>query len=247
MADRYWVGGTGTWNDTAKWSASSGGASGASYPTATDNAFFDGNSGAGTATLNNQSCANLTATGYTGTMTGAVNVKGDCVLGSGGVYTAVSLYLNGSGAQSLTSNGEALRHIFVEGDASAERTVTFEDATTATAATYGYLWFNYNGGAAVTLRLKDGVTHTFNTVAMDTVGGPSSGVNALQSTTPGVQATLADANGGSNSLYYVNVSDIAATGGTFTGVTNAYDYGGNSGFTGLISVGGAGLFFGEVA
>ena len=43
MADRYWVGGTGTWNtvSTANWSASSGGASGASVPTAADSVFFD--------------------------------------------------------------------------------------------------------------------------------------------------------------------------------------------------------------
>jgi hypothetical protein len=46
MADRYWVGGTGTWNiTTTNWSASSGGASGASVPTVNDNVFFDNNSG----------------------------------------------------------------------------------------------------------------------------------------------------------------------------------------------------------
>ncbi len=46
MADRYWVGGTGTWNSTSttNWSASSGGASGASVPTAADNVFFDAGS-----------------------------------------------------------------------------------------------------------------------------------------------------------------------------------------------------------
>jgi hypothetical protein len=44
MADRYWVGGSGSWNSTAKWSTTSGGASGASVPTATDNAIFDANS-----------------------------------------------------------------------------------------------------------------------------------------------------------------------------------------------------------
>lgn len=246
MADRYWVGGTGNWTDTARWSTSSGGASGASAPTATDNAFFDGNSGGGTASLPNQSCANLTATGYTGTLSGTINVKGDCVLGSGGTYSAVQLKLNGSGAQSLTSNGKAVQHLYIEGDASSERTVTFEDAASATGIGYGNLWLNYNAGAAVTLKLKDGVTHTFNTVAMAT-GAPSSGTNALQSTTVGAAATLADANAGSNSLYYVYISDIAATGGTFTGGTNAYDAGGNSGFSGLASIGGAGLFVLEVA
>jgi hypothetical protein len=43
MANRYWVGGTGNWTTTSttNWSASSGGASGASVPTAADSVFFD--------------------------------------------------------------------------------------------------------------------------------------------------------------------------------------------------------------
>ena len=43
MADRYWVGGTGTWNTTSttNWSGSSGGGGGASVPTAADSVFFD--------------------------------------------------------------------------------------------------------------------------------------------------------------------------------------------------------------
>jgi len=50
MADRYWVGGSGTWNtiNISNWSTSSGGASGASAPTAADNVFFDSNSNVGT-------------------------------------------------------------------------------------------------------------------------------------------------------------------------------------------------------
>lgn len=47
MASRYWVGGSGTWDNasTANWSATSGGAPGASAPTTGDNVFFDANSG----------------------------------------------------------------------------------------------------------------------------------------------------------------------------------------------------------
>lgn len=43
MADRYWVGGSGTWNTTSttNWSSTSGGAGGASVPTAADSVFFD--------------------------------------------------------------------------------------------------------------------------------------------------------------------------------------------------------------
>jgi hypothetical protein len=43
-ANRYWVGGTGDWSDTAHWSEISGGAGGVSAPTSTDNCIFDVNS-----------------------------------------------------------------------------------------------------------------------------------------------------------------------------------------------------------
>lgn len=47
MANRFWVGGSGTWNNTTttNWSATSGGAGGASAPTTGDTVFFDANSG----------------------------------------------------------------------------------------------------------------------------------------------------------------------------------------------------------
>ena len=47
MANRYWVGGSGTWNNTSttNWSATSGGASGVAAPTTGDTVFFDSNSG----------------------------------------------------------------------------------------------------------------------------------------------------------------------------------------------------------
>lgn len=43
MADRYWVGGSGTWDasSTANWSETSGGAGGASAPTSVDDVYFD--------------------------------------------------------------------------------------------------------------------------------------------------------------------------------------------------------------
>jgi trimeric autotransporter adhesin len=65
MADRYWVGGSGSWNSTTKWSATSGGASGASVPTASDNAIFDANSATAHYTVtvtDNATCADLTFT-----------------------------------------------------------------------------------------------------------------------------------------------------------------------------------------
>jgi len=72
MANRYWVGGTGTWNTvlTTNWSTTSGGAAGASAPTlASDVAIFDANSGTGnyTVTLASAVCLTLTITNPAGT------------------------------------------------------------------------------------------------------------------------------------------------------------------------------------
>ncbi len=42
--DRYWVGGSGRWNDISHWSTTSGGAGGACVPTPYNNVYFDANS-----------------------------------------------------------------------------------------------------------------------------------------------------------------------------------------------------------
>ena len=80
MADRYWVGGTGSWNSTTKWSATSGGASGASVPTSADNAIFNAASSVSGYTVtvtDNATCANLTVTpvAATGSLNPVFNVN----------------------------------------------------------------------------------------------------------------------------------------------------------------------------
>jgi hypothetical protein len=63
MANRFWVGGSGTWDasSTTNWAATSGGAGGVSAPTTADVVFFDANSGtAATVTV-----ASTAATGAT--------------------------------------------------------------------------------------------------------------------------------------------------------------------------------------
>lgn len=44
MANRFWIGNGGNVDDTAHWSATTGGSGGASVPTSVDNVFFDANS-----------------------------------------------------------------------------------------------------------------------------------------------------------------------------------------------------------
>jgi len=62
----YWVGGTGNWNDLAKWSLSSGGPSAGCLPTTLDNVIFDVNSfnatGQSVNLVANTSCRNMSWT-----------------------------------------------------------------------------------------------------------------------------------------------------------------------------------------
>lgn len=83
MANRYWVGGSGTWDttSTANWSTTSGGAAGASTPGIADVAIFDANSGLGTVTLGQTvSILRCLWTGYAGSFqpsTFEINIVGD--------------------------------------------------------------------------------------------------------------------------------------------------------------------------
>jgi hypothetical protein len=68
MADRYWVGGSGSWDatTTTNWSATSGGAGGASAPTSSDNVIFNSASNATLYTVTvgtDAACADITAAG----------------------------------------------------------------------------------------------------------------------------------------------------------------------------------------
>lgn len=69
MANRYWVGGEGSWNAPAThWAASSGGSPGSgNLPTSSDDVFFDANSGLSssdtvTVTTTNAECRSITST-----------------------------------------------------------------------------------------------------------------------------------------------------------------------------------------
>lgn len=111
MANRFWVGGTASWNGTAtgKWSTTSGGSSGAAEPTSSDDVFFDANSGAVTVTVvtTPASCKSLTFTGFTGTFAGttAVTIAGNLTFATG-----MTLNYDGdftiSATGTVTSNGK---------------------------------------------------------------------------------------------------------------------------------------------
>lgn len=115
MADRYWVGGSGSWTNasTTNWSASSGGGSGASAPTAADNVFFD-QAGTYTVTiLSNPACLNMTVSAGTVTIasgSSTLTVSGGMSLVAGTVWTFFgSLVFNATTTgHTITTNGTTI-------------------------------------------------------------------------------------------------------------------------------------------
>lgn len=129
MASRYWVGGTATWNATAgtKWAATSGGAGGQTVPTASDDVFFDANSGAVTVFLGtgNPVCRNLTLTGFTGTLdnnsAGGLTVSGDLVGASTmnfANWDVTNAMLCNGVSKNITSNGGTWPRMRIDSTAS---------------------------------------------------------------------------------------------------------------------------------
>lgn len=115
----YWVGGTGNWSDTARWSTSSGGASGAAVPTSLDDVVFDSlsNATAYTSTVNATSrCNKLTIAGpasgnVTLAGTSALIIHDDVTLPATGLtrtYTGAITLSGSTSGKVLTTNGVAL-------------------------------------------------------------------------------------------------------------------------------------------
>lgn len=118
MASRFAVNITGSVNwdgsNTAIWSATSGGASGASVPTSSDDVTFDNASGTGTATIvtTGASAKSLTTaggTGFLGTIAGSqsLTVAGSVNIGSGTTWSHTGS-LSITATASLTTNGKSI-------------------------------------------------------------------------------------------------------------------------------------------
>jgi hypothetical protein len=129
MANRFWVGGTGTWtsSSTTNWSTTSGGASGASAPTSVDDVYFDANSNTGTNPFTltistNAACLSWNVSGVDGVMTiaGTVNtfsVYGDIFLQATNLNVTFSGAIRlraAGGTRFITTNGNPLPSLRVE-------------------------------------------------------------------------------------------------------------------------------------
>lgn len=111
MANKFWVGGTGSWSDTTHWATSTGGAGNTGIPATGDFVTFDAASGGGTVTcdvVSGLSLNTLTAGAFTGTLDftgGNPNLTFTRSDGSAAVNlsgTGARKYLLGSGTWTLT-------------------------------------------------------------------------------------------------------------------------------------------------
>lgn len=151
MSNRFWVGGTDNWNGTAgsKWATTSGGTGGAAEPTASDDVFFDANSGAVTVTVTTsvRPCLSIDFTGFTGTYAGSIGIQvnANVTLDSGATYTSTgTINCLTTGASTFTSNGASITMpVAINGSGG---TITFQDNLTTTGRlTLTQGTFDFNG------------------------------------------------------------------------------------------------------
>jgi len=142
MAERYWVGGTDTWNNVAllKWSTTSGGTPGAAAPGSSDNVYFDGNSGNVVVTTGASiACKNLSFTGFTGEFAGTntLTVGGNLVLANTMTRSFTGrLYFNSAlTTNTITTNTVSLASTEIQFLGGGEWTLT-DDLNATTSYTY---------------------------------------------------------------------------------------------------------------
>ena len=221
MADRYWVGGTASWDGTAgtKWSATSGGPGGASVPTSADDVFFNAASGAGTVTIaaGNTGARSINCTGFTGTIAGsaAISVAGSVTLVAAMTYTH-SGTVSFTGTGTLTTAGKTFSGVTVNG---AGITLTLGDALNISTRT-------------LTITQGTFTTANFNVTAGDIV---STGVIVramnLGSSTIVLSSTAPFRPSGSNLTFNAGTSNIQLTSSVITSFGGALTFN-NVSFTG---------------
>lgn len=215
MANRYWVGGSGTWNTTSttNWSLLSGGIGGASVPTAADSVFFDQ---AGT---------------YTVTMTGALTCL-DITVSAGTVTfaTGTTPTLAVSGSMSLlagtvwSSTGAITFNATTTG-----KTVTTNNISISAAVTFngtGGGWtLGSNFTATGTLSVLAGALNTSAAGNYSlTLGGSfvlTGGTTTLNASSISIAGTLTVSNStlissGTSTITITNTSGITFAGGGAT-------------------------------
>ena len=128
----YWVGNTGSWNNSSRWSTSSGGVGGACPPTASDDVVFDDNSFNGpnqvvTINTNPAFCRNMTWTSGVAARTPVLSFANNSLEINGNLTLSPGMTMTSSGPNATVrfqTNATALNTML-------SRTITIPAGTTA--------------------------------------------------------------------------------------------------------------------
>jgi hypothetical protein len=221
MANRYWVGGAGTWDasSTTHWSTSSGGASGASVPTSADSVFFDQ---AGTYTVTLGTSANLYLLNWTvsaGTVTFVGTPYGlylygsiSLIAGTVCTFTTSNMILYGA-AKTIQTNGTTFPNtgFNIRTPSATNSTTTLLDALTCTTM----------------IIAVNGSTHTFvlngYTVTLTSSTSSALVINSSVTINFGTGGSFVFSNGG-------GVTASSSTGSITTSGTGTLQFNGSSNF-----------------
>jgi hypothetical protein len=221
MADRYWVGGTGTWNTTTttNWSAISGGSGGASVPTSADTVTFNtlSNATGYTVTMvNGAVCSSVTVAGpAAGNVTisdlGSWSVYGSFTLAATGVtwtYTGNITFASISTGNIITTNGVSIPGGFhlngVGGEWTLGSALTLSNSNYASISTGTFNTGNFN----ITGGLK-----SFGTLTRSVILG-SSTVNITTANSWGFTDVIGlTFNAGTSTISWGGISNVQFDGG----------------------------------
>lgn len=244
MANRYWVGGTGNWDaTTTNWSATSGGASGASVPTAADDVIFDtlSNATAYVCTLTSLPVA-LSVT-IAGPAVGNVTIAGSAawliyrslsIAATGVTWTTTSLitFAGTSTGHTITTNGVSLTNAITFNGSGGGWTLgsalTTTGVITVTQGSFATANFNltttasFNSTGALTRSITLG-SSSVTCLLWNALGATNLTVNAGTSTIT-VTAAAGQFSGGGLTYYNVfkaqNGFAINDANNTFNALTN---------------------------
>ncbi len=218
MADRYWVGGTASWDGTAgtKWATTSGGVGGASVPTSADDVFFDVLSVLGNCTIatGNTGAKSITCTGFTGTLTGtaAITVSGSVTLATGMTYSHTGLVTFDADA-TINTTGKSFSSIDVNGSGiTVQLGAAYTSASNQTiTVTQGTFTTNNYTVTTSSLLSNNSNTRTIN------LGSSTVSIGSTINFTTGTNLTL---NAGTSQINFTGqTGDLLASGQTFYNVT----------------------------
>jgi len=260
VANRYWVGGSGTWNTTSttNWSASPGGPSGASVPTSADSVFFDRTATYTVTMTGALACLDITVSA--GTVTFAVGSAPTLGISGSMSLTAATIWGN-TGAitfrstvagQTITTNGVSIGSAIVFDGVGGEWTLvgalTTTNSITVTNGTFATGIYNLT---ATSIASNNSNVRTINFGSSSVLCSSPTAINFTNSTnltfnagtstiTSAITATTVAFNGGGLAFY--NVS-FAATTGVAATITGANSFN-NLSFAGRTSAGVQSVVFG---